>query len=1176
MSEAIRILYIDDNPLDRELVRDALTKEQAGFELIEAASRADFETALAGGSFDIVLSDFNILGFDGLQVLDAVHEIDAHMPVVIVTGSGSEEIAVEAMKHGAIDYVIKDYNHIRRLPLIIQAVLDRRQADVESQRAEQERRESQGRYRAIFDGVQDAIFVETTEGKILAVNDRACEMYGYDHDEFLAKTVADLLPEGAAVLKVGDEGHNLSTTPLETVNRRANGELFPIEISGRLQTINGETVLLMIARDITERKRVEEALLENEHLLSESQRIAHIGSWHYDMTGLITWSDEMYQIFGVSPNTFTPNLETFLNLIHPDDCPTMQAWLKACQAGAKPGELELRAKKPDGTVRFIRFRGELHYDDNNQPTYVTGTAQDITERKQAQDAVLKSESRYRLITDHMTDQIWVMDLNLRTVFCTPSTGRARGYSIDEIRSLPMEKQLTSTSREVWDDFKIRELFPARLKHMESDAYHLLELEFVRRDGLTFWSEVQLKLIRDANGLPMLILCSGRDISENRRARAEARRLSSFPELNPLPIVEISMDGKVIYANPASLALLVQIGLTDPSALFPEDFNDILETADADHTQFRRIVEIGGLKFGETLYYTPEFQSIRLYARDITESIRIEDALSASEQRYRTLVENLDEGIAILDDQLNFLFANPAAEKILGVQPGGLIKKNVQEFLTLDQFEVVVASNVNRLLRGKVSYELEITRPDGQKRNLLVTATAQTDLDNSTNSIFSIFIDNTERKQAEQALQKINVELEQRVDERTAELSAANAALSRASHLKDEFLASMSHELRTPLTAVLNLSEALQELTYGPLNEKQLKSLRTIEESGRHLLGLINDILDLSKVEAGYLTLDIDECSVIDVCQASMQLVKGMAQKKQQVIVFLSNPENFKIRADIRRLKQMLVNLLSNAIKFTPVGGLISLSVKADDFAKVAQFTVSDNGIGISAEDLPKLFQPFTQLDSSLARQQAGTGLGLALVQRLADLHGGSVKVESNPGKGSSFSIILPWLIALPNSALLVKQTTGLLRRRTKLLASHQITQDTPPLILLADDNETNINTYSDYLQAKGFQVEVAHHGEEAVQMAEKLYPDLILMDIQMPGVDGLEATRRIRMHPDQQIATIPVIALTALAMPGDRELCLGAGANEYLTKPVSLAVLIQTIETQIRQTTLPNTSQPEG
>ncbi|MFZ2098022.1 MAG: response regulator [Anaerolineales bacterium] len=651
--------------------------------------------------------------------------------------------------------------------------------------------------------------------------------------------------------------------------------------------------------------------------------------------------------------------------------------------------------------------------------------------------------------------------------------------------------------------------------------------------------------------------------ERKRAETEARRLSSFPELNPTPILEISMDGEVIYANPASLTTLAQIDVTDPRAFLPDDFVDILKSADADNTQFRRIIEVRERKFGETVYYTPEFQSLRLYARDITESIKVEEALRESEQRYRTLIENQEEGIALLDNKASFFFANQAADRTFGVQTGGLFRHNLQEFLMPEQFVVVATDMENHLLGEKTSYELEITRPDGKKRNLLVTATAQSAPDKTTNAIFCIFRDITERKQAELALQKLNAELEQRVDERTAELSTANAALARASRLKDEFLASMSHELRTPLTAVLNLSEALQEQTYGPLTEKQFKSLRTIEESGRHLLGLINDILDLSQVEAGYLNLKIDECSAVDICQSSLQLVKGMAQKKHQNISYVSSPETFQLRADARRLKQMLVNLLSNAIKFSLEGGLIGLLVEADDIAKVVQFTVWDNGIGIATEDLPKLFRPFTQLDSGLSRQQTGTGLGLALVQRMADLHGGSVRLESTPGQGSRFTIILPWITTPLDYMPPSKRTTGFLRHQTQPLISQSMASDTPPLILLADDNETSVNTYSDYLQAKGFQVAVAHHGEEAIRMAEKLYPDLILMDIQMPGVDGLEATRRIRKHPDQHIATIPVIALTALAMPGDRELCLEAGANEYLSKPVSLAVLIRAIETQL-------------
>jgi len=234
---------------------------------------------------------------------------------------------------------------------------------------------------------------------------------------------------------------------------------------------------------------------------------------------------------------------------------------------------------------------------------------------------------------------------------------------------------------------------------------------------------------------------------------------------------------------------------------------------------------------------------------------------------------------------------------------------------------------------------------------------------------------------------------------------------------------------------------------------------------------------------------------------------------------------------------------------------------------VVRFTVWDTGIGIAAEDLPKLFRPLNQPDGTLARRQAGTGVGLTLIQRMADLHGG-VNVESTPGRGSQFAITLPWTLSASGSAPRRKHTTGLLRK-THPLGPPPVSAAEPPLILLADDNETNLGTYSDYLQFKGFQVRLARQGDEAVALAADLKPDLILMDVQMPGMDGLEATRHIRRHPDRQVAATPIIALTALAMPGDRERCLEAGANEYLSEPVSLTVLIKTIETQLKRATRP-------
>jgi signal transduction histidine kinase/CheY-like chemotaxis protein len=414
---------------------------------------------------------------------------------------------------------------------------------------------------------------------------------------------------------------------------------------------------------------------------------------------------------------------------------------------------------------------------------------------------------------------------------------------------------------------------------------------------------------------------------------------------------------------------------------------------------------------------------------------------------------------------------------------------------------------------------------------------------------------TERKRAEEALREERASLARRVEERTAELSVANAELARAVHLKDEFLATMSHELRTPLNAILGLSEALQEQVYGPLNERQLKSLRGIEESGHHLLALINDILDVSKIEAGKLELEVGPVSVVSVCQASLRLIKQAAHKKQLRVSSTFDRAVTTLEADGRRLKQILVNLLSNAVKFTPEGGTIGLEVVSDDECQVVHFAVWDTGIGISEEDMGRLFQPFVQLDSSLSRQYTGTGLGLSLVYRLTEMHGGSVSVESEVGQGSRFTVSLPWHPADARLRTIDR------RPRTADEGPLTVSQQPPAIVLLAEDNEESINTLTDYLGAKGYRVVVARDGAEAIERARKERPDMILMDIQMPGMDGLEATRRLRADAD--LGTIPIIALTALAMPGDRERCLAAGVNEYLSKPVSLKGLVKAMEARL-------------
>jgi signal transduction histidine kinase len=243
-------------------------------------------------------------------------------------------------------------------------------------------------------------------------------------------------------------------------------------------------------------------------------------------------------------------------------------------------------------------------------------------------------------------------------------------------------------------------------------------------------------------------------------------------------------------------------------------------------------------------------------------------------------------------------------------------------------------------------------------------------------------------------------LEECVAQRTAELVLASRA-------KDDFLSIMSHELRTPLNAVLGLTEAIREGVYGPVQPRQDKALSRVDESGHRLLTLINDILEVSRVDISSAKLDLEPVVVDDVCQASLRLVHEGIKHKQLTVTTRVGPEVPAIRADKRLLKQILVHLLSNAVKFTPERGSIELEATLDTGGSAVRFTVRDTGIGIAPADLPRLFQRFGQLDAGLTRRYGGTGLGLVLVRRFTELHGGRVEVESEPGVGSRFSVVLP-------------------------------------------------------------------------------------------------------------------------------------------------------------------------
>lgn len=401
----------------------------------------------------------------------------------------------------------------------------------------------------------------------------------------------------------------------------------------------------------------------------------------------------------------------------------------------------------------------------------------------------------------------------------------------------------------------------------------------------------------------------------------------------------------------------------------------------------------------------------------------------------------------------------------------------------------------------------------------------------------------------------------------ARLQQINQDLERASRLKSEFLASMSHELRTPLNSILGFSELVLRKA-DTLGDRSARHLQAIRQSGQHLLHLINDILDLSKVEAGRMDLDLQTVSIQALCRQCLQMIQPRADRKRLSLSLELDYGLEQVTLDERRVSQMVINLLSNAVKFTPEKGRIQLAVRLaygneldQDFRPDSSpinpstpylcLQVKDTGIGVEPEKLPLLFSPFQQIDSALNRRHEGTGLGLVLTKRLAELHGGTVSLQSVLGEGSTFRVWLP-LNELRDGVAHTGHPAAPTPERVppQSPAAHPATTR----VLVVEDHPYNQTLITEALEMEGFEVEVVSDGQVMMETLQSdrvtvgLLPAVVLMDIQLPGVDGLALIRTMRSHPLWQ--RMPIIAVTAMAMAGDRDRCLEAGADDYLSKPL--------------------------
>jgi PAS domain S-box-containing protein len=635
--------------------------------------------------------------------------------------------------------------------------------------------------------------------------------------------------------------------------------------------------------------------------------------------------------------------------------------------------------------------------------------------------------------------------------------------------------------------------------------------------------------------------------------------STLFDLLPIGAYRSSIDGRQLRANDALvrlngyaeerelLAAVNDIGLEwYVQAQRRDDFKQLMQR-DGQVTDF--VSEVYRHKTRERIWIRENAHVVRaddgtpLYyegtVEDITRQRHTELALQASERRFRAFTERAQVLTVVCDAEGIVSYASPAAQRLVGFSPEELLGSCIFDWLHPDDLEL--ARTEMAAVLGFTSDEDEtvcrVHHADGQWRHLAILANNCL-AEPAVGGVVLNLRDVSGRTRAEEALRALNAELEQRVQRRTLELVHARDEAESANRAKSEFMSRMSHELRTPMHAILGFGQLLQGDAALSLAEPSRMHLREILRASQRLLGLINELLDLERIEAGELPLTLDAVELAPLLQQCLQASEAVALEHR---VQLPDPQTLsldgRVVADFERLKQVLLNLLSNAIKHNRRGGQVGLQVARDGDA--LRITVTDTGTGLDEAQRSRLFHAFERLGADRGAVD-GAGIGLALSKRLVELMDGQIGLDSEPGVGSRFWVRLACADAAPAA----------------IEDAHSCQTGT---VLYVEDNPVNVLLMEAMLgQQTQLRLISAELPETGLQLAQEHRPDLVLLDIQLPGIDGYEVLRRLRAGEGTR--DIPVIAVSANAMPGDIERGEAAGFDAYLTKPIDQRVLMATLQ----------------
>ncbi|MBF0495687.1 MAG: PAS domain S-box protein [Deltaproteobacteria bacterium] len=1207
----IRVLMVEDNPADALVIQDMLAKVAlVAYDIKTVGRLSDALEMLSSAIFDAILLDISLPDSTGLETLAKIHQLSGQTAIVVLTGTDDEEMACEAVRQGAQDYLIKGEIDANLLSRSIRYAMERRQT-------EEERRA----LAAIIESSDDAIIGNMLDGTIRSWNNGAEKLFGYSAHEAIGRTVSLLAPPGYPdeLPKLMDRiTHGAKVDHFDAVRRRKNGSLVDVSISvspirDGLERVSGAAIIL---REITERKKTEQALKESERRYRYLADNATDVIWTMDNDLKLTYvSPSVERLRGYTPEeimsqpfdqvaaagSHQQTLEWIADKVKtepaPDDDP--------------PWTIELEMTRKDGSTVWTEVIANPLHDDQGRRIGILGVTRNIDGRKRFQRALDFERKQLLSIFESIDEIIYVVDptthemlyanaaltgilgqvvgrkcyrtlqgLDAPCSFCTnphilgDNIGKTH---ISEFYNRNIDRWHRSIGKAItWPDGRIVRYGMSIDITDRKKAEQAMTNRLLYEKGLTASSQALLSDDHQAlsKALAHLLEASAASrvyLFENEGDPIEGLYARKTVEVCAMGVTPQAWGQKLqgFFYREGFTRWQTQLAAGKPIAglteSFPEEERNLLTLQDIVSILILPIwVEgkwHGFIGFDDTgeqrLWNKEDVRLLRTTAAMVgihLERKHRDEIIQENLHFLQNLIDAIPAPVFYKDERGIYQGCNVAFERFLGKSKEMIIGKSLYDVHPLRLAEVYARMDQELFTQtGRQTYESIMKSADGEERDLLIYKAAYFDTSGALAGLVGVMLDITERKVIEEQLrlakeftEATNQKLELAV-ERSSRLALE---AEKANEAKSEFLANMSHEIRTPMNGIIGMTELALQTHLIP---EQREYLETIKKCSETLLYILNDILDLSKIEAGKLELSEMPFNLRDSIGDMIGVVSQRAHEKGVELAYYIGPDvPDNLMGDPGRLRQIILNLVGNAVKFTDQGEIVvTVSTECrSNSGLTLLFTVKDTGVGIPCDKQQEIFSPFVQADGSASKRHGGTGLGLAISSRLVAMMRGRIWLESDESRGSTFYFTAHF--GLP---------------------THKDVADLEPVsidperlrgvrVLVADDNKTSRRMLKEMLTSWHIKPTTVESGMAALaalrHVGESEGPfELILLDAYMPGIDGFDLAERILRSP--AYSTVKIIILTPVGVRGDANRCHELGIAAYLLKPVKQTDLLSAI-----------------